>query len=478
VLSGIPRIGAEAAALFRILLAAGLVMVLGFDDAIGRPDGVGMAYAPGSGYGTGTWTLAHWLRQQPMVHGALHVAAIVLAVAVGAGVATRISAALLCVSVFLLVSATLVTTGNHAWGAPLLALLALPLTPLGDAWSVDVWWRHRRGRPAPAPEPSAAYGFALWWIGLVLGTALLAAAYAKLATSGVSWVTNGAIRYHFVEDAGNAVVPWGLWIAGHQGVAIAVSAAAILVEATMILNVVRRSDGYRAVFGVMGLSLHIGFFLFQGVLWWPWVVLYIAFLPWQRISQRLQGPRVAVPRAASRRLSAVHALAVVVVIGQQGYASYHRREFEPLYSHYPMYSGTFASWDAFFQTRRWYKYQRYAFVLRTTDGQRFDLKEPVALITPSDQGRLIDTLYALYSGLPVDQRSLDALAALRQRITAHVGREVDTIDVFVDAQRIHFDSMRIDTPVKDLHAFTLRLSPPELVVLNPAFAALPATPAF
>jgi hypothetical protein len=466
---GIPRIGPEAAALFRILLGCGVAAVLWFDDSIGRPDTIAIAYSSGTGYGTGTWAIAHWIRLHPAAHGALLGGAVVFALAYAAGVFTRYCAALLWASLFLLVSASLVTVGNHAWGAPLLALFGLLLAPLGEVWSVDAWRRRRRGTVGPPSAAGPAFGFAMWWIGLVLGSALLGAAYAKLSTSGLEWITGGAIRFHFVEDAGNALVPWGLWIAGHLPVAIAVSAAAILIEGTFILNILRRNDGYRALFGLAGLSLHLGFLLFQGVLWWPWILLYLAFLPWQAISRRLSG-RAAPGITSIPRLSVVHAAAIAGVLAQQGYASFHAWEFEPLLSHYPMYAGTSPSWEAFFDTRRWSKYQRYTFVLTGPAGERLNLAEPVALVTPADRARLIDTLRALYSGIPADGRSTAALAALKQRIAEHVRREVDTIEIFVDVQAVNLEAMRIDTPVRNMHAFTLRLSPPTLPFVEPAFA--------
>jgi hypothetical protein len=469
-LDGIPRVGPRTAAIFRILLACALGLAILFDDSIGRPDAGAVAYAPGSGYGTGTWPVAHWIRRDPSVHAALLGIAGVFTVTFGAGLLTRVSAALLWASLFLLVSASLVTVGNHAWGAPLLALLGLVLSPLGDAWSVDAWRRRRTRGPDRGPGERPAYGFAMWWIGLVLGISFLAAAYAKLTTSGVDWVTGGAIRYHFIEDAANAVVPWGIWIAARPRLAVAISAAAILIEVTLILVVFCRPDRHRLAFGLAGLSLHVGFFLFQGVLWWPWIILYLAFLPWNTLSRRIEGHRVPTPPAGRRRRSPTPALAVVALLILQIYASAAQREYEPLVSHYPMYSGTFPSWDAFFETRRWYKYQRYRFVLTSASGGQLDLSEAVPLISAADRARLIDTMYALHAGKAVDERSTVALAALKRRIAGHVQREVDTIEVFVDVQAVNVEAMRIDMPVRNMHAFTLRLSPPALQFVEPAFA--------
>jgi hypothetical protein len=137
-----------------------------------------------------------------------------------------------------------------------------------------------------------------------------------------------------------------------------------------------------------------------------------------------------------------------------------------------MYAGTSRSWEAFFESRRWHKFQRYTFVLTGPAGERLNLAEPVALVTSADEARLIDTMYALYTGRPADERSTRALVDLRHRIATHVGRDVDTIEVFVDVRRVDFDAMRIDTSIANMHAFTLRLSPPELRFVEPAFDAI------
>ena len=41
-----------------------------------------------------------------------------------------------------------------------------------------------------------------------------------------------------------------------------------------------RSPWYRLLLGGVGLSLTVGFYVFQGVLWPAWLMLFTALLPW------------------------------------------------------------------------------------------------------------------------------------------------------------------------------------------------------
>ncbi len=69
---------------------------------------------------------------------------------------------------------------------PLLTLWCLLPARWGDGLSVDAairgWWR---GLRSPVPRlRDQVYGFAVWLPGLTLGSALAAAAFAKLHRSG------------------------------------------------------------------------------------------------------------------------------------------------------------------------------------------------------------------------------------------------------------------------------------------------------
>jgi hypothetical protein len=474
-LFGIPHLSPIAAGLFRIALGLTLVVLLWIDTAIGYPRGA-IALNPGSGYGAGTWTLSHWIRLNHGPHLAIYWTAFGAAVSLTLGWWTRVSAAVLWVMLFLLVAATLTNSGNHTWGAPLIALFGLWLTPLGDALSLDAVRRRSTGSPSPAAVPSAAYGFACWWIGLVLSLAFLAAALTKLRFSGLDWALGGAVRYHFVEDASHAPVAWGLWVAGQPALTVALSTFGLLAEATFIVVIFIRRAWLRAAFGLVFLAMHGGFYLFQGVLWLPWHAMALAFVPWQSIVNWRAAAPPAVASATGPRLRPLHALAVVTLCVMQAYASIRAKEYEPLLSHFPMYSGTFASWSEFFATRRWHKYQSYRFFARDENAQRVELTAPTDVLSSLDVDRLIDTLQALYRNEEVPERSVPALAALGERLRARYGPGGDRLEVVVEVRTVNFEQMRVEAVATDLHAFTLQLSPPALSFVAPEFTTALASP--
>ena len=45
---------------------------------------------------------------------------------------------------------------------------------------------------------------------LVLGVVYFAAALAKMRDTGLAWILNGTVNYHFLSDSPQAMVDWGL----------------------------------------------------------------------------------------------------------------------------------------------------------------------------------------------------------------------------------------------------------------------------
>ena len=163
--------------------------------------------------------------------------------------------------------------------------------PWGDGLSIDDMVRRFRGKPAP--ERRSVYSLAIWLPALLLGSAWLAAAYAKLSHSGFAWVTGGAVRYHFVSDAHRAKSDWGLWIASHPKAAVAASAGGLLFEATFILAILFRNHWIRFAFALGAISFLAGLYYFQGIEWRAWWILVLALFPWEPLAN---GIRRLLPR--------------------------------------------------------------------------------------------------------------------------------------------------------------------------------------
>jgi hypothetical protein len=333
----LPSLSASGLGRFRIYVGLALLWLLAWETPSAVPLELHRNYSP-----LADNALVHFLAATPPAWRAAQVAGVLAAICFIVGWWTRTAYSVLVGALLLTRLALLQSSGTHDWDCPMAILIALLIVPWGDGWSLD-----QQRRPAVAADArDPRYGFAIFAPVFVMGLAFAAAAYAKLTTSGLDWVTTGAVRYHFVEDAEDAATTWGLWVAARPAVAILVSGAAVALEATWIAAIALRGPLPRLLAASAALGLFFGFFAFQGALWLPWAMWVGALLPWDGWR-----PLPAAPLRAPLAAVAAGALAV------QAIASLGSIELEPLMSPYQMYSGTYAS-PRDFETKRYRKFQR------------------------------------------------------------------------------------------------------------------------
>ena len=188
--------------------------------------------------------------------------------------------------------------------------------PTAGTWSSSQW------RPDNEFETDR-----VWIPGFMLGLAFASAAYAKLTDGGLAWITSGAVKYHFIDDAATAPLTWGLWVAAHPPAAVLLSLGAILTEACFISIIFVRSPGYRLLLGGVGLSLTVGFYVFQGVLWPAWLMLFTALLPWPLLDRGAEASAL-VSNTAPLRVR--HVLLLVALAGQQALVSVSAVSVQPV----------------------------------------------------------------------------------------------------------------------------------------------------
>ncbi|MGH9350463.1 MAG: hypothetical protein ACRD26_24705 [Vicinamibacterales bacterium] len=346
LLDGIPPMSAAGAGAFRIALAAALLWALGDMGPIEPGLAPELHRHPGA---LANWSWAEALAAHESATLWLHGALVTAVIVFGLGLVTRAATAMVAMLAATSAIVLLQRQSSHDWGLPVVALCLLTLAPLGDALSVDALVRRWRRRPPPV-RTAQEYGLAVWMPGLALGIALLAAAFAKIDTSGPAWITSGAVRYHFIEDARHAPTDWGLRIAASDAGSMLTALGAVVAEAIVILHVFYRSWRVRTAAGVLAAALLAGFFLLQGVAWRLWWVLLVAFVPWEPIvaSVRRGVPRPA-PAAAPSLLALRRwqiAIVAAFVLQQVVFSSVHL-ELEPFASDYGMYAFTWPSRDAF-----------------------------------------------------------------------------------------------------------------------------------
>jgi hypothetical protein len=444
----IPPLSAQTAAVVRVALAAGLIWAFlhvgpvepAFPRAFHRDAGP-LADWP--------WLhhLAEHTRATIWIHRAMLGAVLVFAL----GLCTRLAVLGVAALTTLHTLVLLQRQSAHDWGLPVVALWLLALVPWGDALSVDAAWRRFRGNP-PLMRSPAEYGLAVWIPGVALGVAWLAAAFAKMDSGGLAWITGGAVRYHFVTDANQAPGDWGLRVAGNLTLARLASLGGVLVEALFILHVFFSNWRVRLVFGFAGAALLYGFLQFQGVFWAMWWVLLLAFVPWQELTT-LFGGRLTLGRLKAAPTSGLvwgppsgdptsgwikpWQVAVLGAFAlQQVVFSGIRLEIEPLMSDYAMYSSTFGSTTEFDD---YLASKRRTLRFEATDAPTIDIAERLADL-PKATDILTLTLVELRRSPALAPDTRDAL---RTVVEAYEGRYHEPMPrLHVQATEPRFDWQR------------------------------------
>ena len=276
---GVPDMPAEALGLFRIFFATTLAIAL-----LSEPLELVTGHVPDDGQ-LG-WTWVRWLASRPDLMALLEKATFGLLLLVAVGLFTRFAYLLAAVGVvvWMLVWIESQHSNAHPWLVLLVTVICLVPVRWEAAFSLDETLRRWRGRGYGSGCRGTRYGYAVWIPGLVLGSVWAMAAYAKMDHSGIAWILTGAVKYHWVIDAHGAVVDWASWVARHHWAAVVFSFCAVFLESVFILAVFARSDRWRMIIAAAGLALFIGFYLFQGLVWTAWYIVYLSFvLPWARI---------------------------------------------------------------------------------------------------------------------------------------------------------------------------------------------------
>lgn len=449
--SRIPPVSATELGVFRVLFGAALAWIV-WDMRLpveAFPQELHLRAHP-----LAQWEWVHTLAARPTAVAQLESLIIGLALLFAVGVLTRAAIVALASAVTVWMLVRLLHTGTHDWMPLFVTLWATVPVRWGDGFSVDALVRRARGRPIPDRARRTDYGFALWVPGLVFGAAMASAGAAKLKQSGLSWITNGTVKYHFVTDAVNAPTEWGVWVARHHDAAVLLSLGAIVVECSLVLAVLVRDWRARLPFALMGLGLLGGFYVFQNEVWKPWWLMYFAFfVPWPALVRTLQRRASASTTDVCLRLAPLQIVSILAVLGLQIAASLGRFELAPIMSDYPMYSTTYDSIDEF--QRRNAIPPVYGFSVRFADGSEADASAVF------DDLRLDEPVRDAY--LAVSERRApaeSAQAAIRQAAqtaTRHFGRPVVAIVVLIDRQGFDWDTGTFGwlDRKKPVHTFTV-----------------------
>lgn len=162
-------------------------------------------------------------------------------------------------------------------------LVALSFMPCGDGLSVDRWLARRRGKPVvDTHQPTPVYGWSRYTCWVVLVLAYLASGGSKLAVVGISWLdpTNlrGMMYSCTLQRCNNYDWDVVLRVGPHlpDFVFSLFGIAGTFAELAFVL--VLFSQLARRIMPLFMVSLHLGIWTFQNILFIDFIVLQLIFL--------------------------------------------------------------------------------------------------------------------------------------------------------------------------------------------------------
>ena len=178
---------------------------------------------------------------------------------------------------------------SHDNNAPLLAQLAFLGAYGGDAWSIDAWWRHRRG-VAPAEH---TYLWSVLLVQLALALMMASAAYTKLVSGGLSlsWVLSDnlrnqiLIRFDLTGLPRTAIADWLVDSPVRWKMAAALNILAQLAPLAACFAI--RRPVLRMMLGGLFAVETVGLDLVMGFSNYHWLPLVAAFVDWDWLLARV-----------------------------------------------------------------------------------------------------------------------------------------------------------------------------------------------
>lgn len=183
---------------------------------------------------------------------------------------------------------------HHGTGLLVLVLGILALSRGGDALSVDRLITRRRDPTRGGTTPRGEYTWPIRLIQLTIAFAFFASGLAKLRVSGWSWVAsdnlaNLLVLHHYTQRP--PLTDFGLVLAQKPLIARGLAFGALCLELAAPLAVFSRRARWFVVPGLLGMMA--GFLFFFGFTPWPFVIVSVFWIPWQKVAETcgLAAPR-------------------------------------------------------------------------------------------------------------------------------------------------------------------------------------------
>jgi predicted DCC family thiol-disulfide oxidoreductase YuxK len=249
------------------------------------------------------------------------------------GLFTRLVTPVLVLSLWL---TAMLANWGHFITPLLLGLTVTAFAPWGDALSIDVLIRGKHSQ-----HRSRLYGYPMWLLGLCIGLAYASAGLTKIIRTDGSWIWNTGARIGFIEDAFNGVSDLGFVASNNYLLAVVASVFAAFGQMAYLYASFTKSAWVKyAICFLIALPFLIGLMLTMGLFWWPWAILVLVlYLPWRSIDRLITSAAKPTSISSWGRQRTLFVGATCGLIALHLFAVLSKREFEPLYSNYPMYAG-------------------------------------------------------------------------------------------------------------------------------------------
>lgn len=179
---------------------------------------------------------------------------------------------------------------NHSDAALVLAMFVLAFSHCGRAWSLDAWLRSKRARDANDRAGLTMHGEYRWpvqMVRLLVAITFFLAGAAKLRFGGMDWMfrdglSNLLLRQHF---AWQPPLDAGVWLASQLWICRLLSVGTVVLELAAPLALISRGARALIIPGLLGMQ--VGILMLMGDNFTQFMALYVFFVPWLWILQRL-----------------------------------------------------------------------------------------------------------------------------------------------------------------------------------------------
>jgi uncharacterized membrane protein YphA (DoxX/SURF4 family) len=209
------------------------------------------------------------------------------------GLFTRSSAFLFALGNWILVAHKYSYGEDHHPEAILcIFLMALALSPSGRRLSIDAWLRRRRygAEIRDSYRPSEKLLTAMWPLRLtqvLFCFVYVSTGLAKVIFAGLAWMNGYTLQHIIFGSAIRRDLAVGVWLAQQHTLCMLLSIAVILFETFFFL--VLRFPKTLPYFIFGGVMLHLGILVAEGSPFLQYIVLYVVFVDFDKLSVRIRG---------------------------------------------------------------------------------------------------------------------------------------------------------------------------------------------